>query len=70
MEDGVCRTNPAAGRGVSLGLLQAAQLVRLLRSEKDYRAIAEQFDHWCGEHILPWYGDHVYRDATLLARLS
>jgi 2-polyprenyl-6-methoxyphenol hydroxylase-like FAD-dependent oxidoreductase len=68
--DGVCTTNPAAGRGVSLGLLQGAELVRLLRSEKDYRSIGEEFDRWCSEHILPWYEDHVYWDATLLARLS
>ncbi len=69
--DAVCTTNPAAGRGVSLGLRQAAELVRLLSSaEHDYRAIAEQFDRWCSEHIRPWYEDHVYWDATLLARLN
>ncbi len=69
--DTVCTTNPAAGRGVSLGLRQGAELVRLLSTaDHDYRAIAEQFDRWCSEHIRPWYEDHVYWDATLLARLN
>ena len=56
---------------MSLGLRQGAELVRLLSTaDHDYRAIAEQFDRWCSEHIRPWYEDHVYWDATLLARLN
>ncbi len=69
--DTVCTTNPAAGRGVSLGFRQAAELVGLLRgADRDYRCIAEHFDAWCREHIRPWFEDHVYWDATLLARLG
>jgi hypothetical protein len=68
--DAVCTTNPAAGRGVSLGLRQAAELVRLIKSEgDDCRAVSRHLSSWCREHIRPWYEDHVYWDATLLARL-
>jgi 2-polyprenyl-6-methoxyphenol hydroxylase-like FAD-dependent oxidoreductase len=66
--DAVCTTNPAAGRGVSLGLSQGAELVRLLGHDTDCRSVAEQFDAWCTENIRPWYEDHVYWDATLLSR--
>jgi 2-polyprenyl-6-methoxyphenol hydroxylase-like FAD-dependent oxidoreductase len=68
--DTVCTTNPAAGRGVSLGLRQAAELLRLLHGgSTDYRGVCEEFDLWCTINIRPWYEDHVYWDATLLARL-
>jgi hypothetical protein len=68
--DAVCTTNPAAGRGVSLGLRQAAELTSLLRAHgRDYPTASQQFDSWCAEHIRPWYDDHVYWDTTLLARL-
>ena len=72
MGDAVCTTNPAAGRGVSLGLRQAAELVRLLNlssQDRDYLSVSQQFNSWCTENIRPWYDDHVYWDATLLARL-
>ncbi len=68
--DAVCTTNPAAGRGVSLGLRQAAELVRLLGYHgRDYPSTSEQFESWCAEQIRPWYDDHVYWDSSLLARL-
>jgi hypothetical protein len=66
--DAVCTTNPAAGRGVSLGLNQASELMRLLGHDADHRSVAEQFETWCTEQIRPWYEDHVYWDATLLSR--
>jgi hypothetical protein len=54
---------------VSLGLRQATELVRLvLDNGDDYRSAAFHFDGWCTEHIRPWYEDHAYWDATLLAR--
>jgi hypothetical protein len=68
--DAVCTTNPAAGRGVSLGLRQAVELLRLLDGgAPDYLGICDEFDSWCTANIRPWYEDHVYWDATLLARL-
>jgi 2-polyprenyl-6-methoxyphenol hydroxylase-like FAD-dependent oxidoreductase len=68
--DAVCTTNPASGRGVSLGMRQAAELLRLIGDgDTDYRGAAKAFDSWALEHVRPWYEDHVYWDATLLARL-
>jgi 2-polyprenyl-6-methoxyphenol hydroxylase-like FAD-dependent oxidoreductase len=69
--DAVCTTNPAAGRGVSLGLRQAGALLAVLAErDADPRDAAERFDAWCGANIRPWYEDHVYWDATLLRRLA
>ncbi|MGC9961571.1 MAG: NAD(P)/FAD-dependent oxidoreductase [Acidimicrobiales bacterium] len=68
--DAVSTTNPAAGRGVSLGLRQASELLRLLDEVgTDYGSAASAFDSWCTEHIRPWFEDHVYWDRTLLDRL-
>ncbi len=64
--DTVCTTNPSAGRGVSLGLLQAQELVRLLRAGGDHREVSHRFDEWCTESIRPWYDDHVEVDAAVL----
>jgi len=67
--DAVCTTNPAAGRGVSLGLRQAQVLTGLLAAPRpDLAGAAEEFDAWCTGNIRPWYEDHVYWDATLLRR--
>lgn len=67
--DSVCTTNPAAGRGASLGGLQALTLTRLIREHRgDSAACARAFDAWCTEHIRPWFDDHVYWDATLRYR--
>jgi flavin-dependent dehydrogenase len=64
--DSVSTTNPAAGRGVSLGLLQAQALLQLIDHETAEAAVA--LDDWCVQNIKPWYEDHVHWDATLLRR--
>ncbi|MCW2613860.1 MAG: dependent oxidoreductase [Frankiales bacterium] len=61
--DSVCTTNPAAGRGVSLGLLQAGELLRLLALHLDPRDCSAAFDAWCLERVKPWFDDHVARDV-------
>jgi 2-polyprenyl-6-methoxyphenol hydroxylase-like FAD-dependent oxidoreductase len=67
--DTVCTTNPAAGRGVSLSLLQAQALLGLLDEHpRDPSACALAFDGWCREHIRPWFEDHVSCDAGLARR--
>lgn len=67
--DSVCTTNPAAGRGVSLGWQQAGALIAMLAEDgRDPAATAQRFEGWCDEQIRPWYEDHVYWDATLLSR--
>jgi 2-polyprenyl-6-methoxyphenol hydroxylase-like FAD-dependent oxidoreductase len=68
--DSVSTTNPAAGRGVSLGLVQAQTMLRLLDTDIDLGSVTQQLDAWCTENIRPWYEDHVYWDATLLRRLA
>jgi 2-polyprenyl-6-methoxyphenol hydroxylase-like FAD-dependent oxidoreductase len=68
--DSVSTTNPAAGRGVSLGLNQARHLLSLLDTEDDLVTVAERLDAWCTENIRPWYEDHVHWDTTLLKRLA
>ena len=69
--DSMCTTNPAAGRGVSLGLKQARTLVELILEHGDDPASTSlRFQAWCDEHIRPWFEDHVYWDATLLRRFS
>ena len=69
--DAVRTTNPAAGRGVWLGLRQAgALLAALAQRDADPQDAAERFDAWCTANIRPWYEDHVYWDATLLRRLA
>jgi 2-polyprenyl-6-methoxyphenol hydroxylase-like FAD-dependent oxidoreductase len=68
--DATCTTNPAAGRGVTLGLLQASRLLNLLDGTCDFAAVARELDAWCQEQIRPWFDDHVYWDATLLRRWS
>src|SRR3954451_16065277 len=53
--DAVCTTNPAAGRGISLGLQQATTLLRLLGESDDAYEVALRFDAWCSDHIRPWW---------------
>ena len=68
--DAVCTTNPAAGRGAALGLVQAQTLVSFIDESTDLVAATAAFDAWTHEHIRPWYADHVYWDQTLLSRFA
>lgn len=64
--DAVCTTNPSAGRGISLGLLQAGALLALLAEHHDAKDVSAAFEAWCLESIRPWYDDHVASDAEVL----
>jgi 2-polyprenyl-6-methoxyphenol hydroxylase-like FAD-dependent oxidoreductase len=66
--DAVCSTNPAAGRGVALGMQQARQMVHLLEDRTDLAEVATELDEWCETNIRPWFDDHVHWDITELAR--
>lgn len=69
--DAVCTTTPLAGRGISLALMQATELVHTLdRHDADITTAAEQFDAWCLDHIRPWFDDHRYTDADRIRRWS
>jgi hypothetical protein len=69
--DAVCVTNPAAGRGVTLGFRQARALLGLLDESGALTPdVVAAFDAWCATNIRPWFLDHVYWDATLLRRFA
>jgi len=67
--DAVCTTNPAAGRGVSLGIQHALQLLSLL-DDPTVDDPGEALDGWSGQNLRPWFADHVHWDATLLRRMA
>jgi 2-polyprenyl-6-methoxyphenol hydroxylase-like FAD-dependent oxidoreductase len=66
--DAVCTTTPLAGRGASLALLQARQLVHVLEQESEICSATIRFDRWCTAHIRPWFDDHRYVDADRIRR--
>jgi 2-polyprenyl-6-methoxyphenol hydroxylase-like FAD-dependent oxidoreductase len=69
--DAVCTTTPLAGRGVSLALMQAQQLIHALDlHHTDITTATMDFDRWCLDHIRPWYDDHRYTDADRMRRWS
>lgn len=69
--DSVCTTTPLAGRGVALALMQAHELVGILdRRYPDIDTATTDFDHWCHQHIRPWFDDHRYADADRVRRWS
>jgi 2-polyprenyl-6-methoxyphenol hydroxylase-like FAD-dependent oxidoreductase len=69
--DAVCTTTPLAGRGVTLALLQARELVRILdQAHADMHSATIQFDGWCTQNIRPWFEDHCYTDADRIRRWS
>ena len=69
--DAVCTTTPLAGRGVTLALMQARELVRILDvHDRDIATATKQFDSWCAHHIRPWFEDHSYTDADRMRRWS
>jgi 2-polyprenyl-6-methoxyphenol hydroxylase-like FAD-dependent oxidoreductase len=62
--DAVCTTTPLAGRGVTLALMQARELVRILDLHgHDISTATQRFDRWSVEHVRPWFDDHRYTDA-------
>jgi len=69
--DAVCTTTPLAGRGVTLALMQARELVRIIgHNDRDLASATVQFDAWCLQNIRPWFDDHRYTDADRVRRWS
>jgi 2-polyprenyl-6-methoxyphenol hydroxylase-like FAD-dependent oxidoreductase len=69
--DAVCTTNPAAGRGITLGLRQANKLLEILDDPSlDHADASASLEAWCDAEIEPWFQDHVYWDKTLLRRFA
>lgn len=57
-------TNPQAGRGITVGLLQAIALRDVLRKFDDPHEIAMEFDRRTEEECTPWYQMQVARDRA------
>jgi hypothetical protein len=68
--DSVCTTNPTLGRGLSLALTGAADLLDVLRHNGDDRtAQALALDGLVAGHVAPFYEDQAAIDAERLAAL-
>lgn len=61
--DAVCTTTPLAGRSVTLALMQARRLLRLIGTHRDIDDVTTEFDVWCTADIRPWFDDHCHADA-------
>jgi len=66
--DAVATTTPTFGRGVATTFLQVRQLLALLDTGPDPALVAESFDAWCEDHMLPWVLDHTHLDGDLVRR--
>jgi 2-polyprenyl-6-methoxyphenol hydroxylase-like FAD-dependent oxidoreductase len=68
--DAVCTTNPTLGRGLSLALWGAADLVDTIGQHgDDWTAQALALDTLVTEHVMPYYEDQAAIDAARLAML-
>jgi 2-polyprenyl-6-methoxyphenol hydroxylase-like FAD-dependent oxidoreductase len=64
-------TNPSAGRGITLGLLQAVALRDAIRTHPDDPVhCAVEFDRLTDLHVLPWYDDQIQRDRERATRFE
>ncbi len=64
-------TNPSAGRGLTVGFLQALRLRDALRaSGDDPRAFVEEFDRRTEAEITPWYRAQIALDRTRFAEMQ
>ena len=68
--DAVCTTNPTLGRGLSLALWGAADLVDTLAEQGgELAGQALALDRRVGEHVAPFYEEQAAIDAARLAML-
>ena len=68
--DSVCTTNPTFGRGLSLALWTAADLVDVLGQHgDDCAAQALALDGLIADHVMPFYEDQATIDGARLAML-
>jgi hypothetical protein len=66
----VCTTNPTLGRGLTLALTGAVDLVETIdRHSDDWRTQALALDALAGDHIVPFYEDQAAIDSERLAIL-
>lgn len=68
--DAVCTTNPTFGRGLSLAMRTATDLVDVLAAHPDDpRAQALAMDRAVSAHVAPWYADQAVNDAAGVAMM-
>jgi 2-polyprenyl-6-methoxyphenol hydroxylase-like FAD-dependent oxidoreductase len=64
-------TNPSAGRGLTVGLLQALRLRDSLRAAgDDPRALVEEFDRRTEAEIAPWYQAQIAVDRARFSEME
>jgi 2-polyprenyl-6-methoxyphenol hydroxylase-like FAD-dependent oxidoreductase len=66
--DAVATTTPTFGRGLATTFMQAHELLTQLDGARDPAMVAEPFDAWCTENMLPWVLDHIHMDGDLVRR--
>ena len=68
--DSVCTTNPTLGRGLSMALAGAVDLVEALQEGgDDPTAVALALDRRVADHVVPFYEEQAVVDAARLAML-
>jgi hypothetical protein len=68
--DSACTTNPTLGRGLSLALSGAVDLLdTVAKHQDDPIAQTLALDGLVADHVMPFYADQVSIDATRLAML-
>ncbi|HEX6453139.1 MAG TPA: FAD-dependent oxidoreductase [Trebonia sp.] len=69
--DSSCCTNPSLGRGMTMGLMQAAGTVEVIRDHLDDPvALAYAHDEMTQARVTPWYRDTVRLDRARLAQID
>ena len=64
-------TNPAGGRGISIGIIHAQLLRRTVRSHLgDPAAFARAWDEGTERHVAPFYHDQISADHMRLAEMT
>jgi 2-polyprenyl-6-methoxyphenol hydroxylase-like FAD-dependent oxidoreductase len=66
--DAVATTTPTFGRGLATTFLQVVHLMALLDHGTAPDQLAEEFDGWCEQNMLPWVLDHLHMDGELVRR--
>lgn len=60
-------TNPAYGRGMSLGLLMGTLIADAIATNDDLENMAIRYEADCEEHVAPWYRFSVFSDQMRAA---
>jgi hypothetical protein len=64
----VATTTPTLGRGLAMTFLQARELLARLDAGHDPALVAEPFDAWCEDNMLPWVLDQIRMDGDQARR--